>query len=248
MIQSGTVTLAKGALRLSLQWLTCSALLFVLQVLYPALRAQIEHNIWMSSLSQRPDGRVSALILDGGLSWFGLSLGFLVSSAMYVLALAHWRQREVSWRDLTVGMNHLQSFLTLSFSAVVAQQVAWSIIGWRQSPVIAVGIQLLLTWIAITPFLFVVPLILERNLGPVEAAKESLNTVARQPVSAFLLVLSAGFWSLIGLVACGFGLIWTQPIYQLAIARAYLDCFSDPVVQPDEPQDEPAPPTIPDCP
>lgn len=228
MIQSGTVTMAKAAPRLSAPWMACSSLLFLLQCVYPMVKVQVEQNAWASSLHNRHDGWQTSLVIDGTLGFFGLVFSFLVSSGMYVLALNHWRDKTTTWRDLAVGGLVLHQFLTISLAASVAQQLLWHLLRLRLEAPFAAFFQLGLTWLVITPFVFVVPLIVDRRLGVIRAAAESFLIVRSQPGAALALVLSAGFWSMIGLIVLVVGMIWTLPTYQLAISRAYLDCFEDP--------------------
>lgn len=208
-------------------WLASSLLLFLLQFIYPAAKLEVESEMWMSSLAARSDAITSSYILDAALSWAGLLLGFCVSSVMYSIALRQWRRQELTPKQVLNGIFKFNEFLQLSFVATLAGQASWFFASRNLPGPVAVFLQIFLTWVVITGAVFVVPLVVDRGMTAWQAVRTSLETVAKQPGQAFVLVLGAGFWSYIGLVLCGLGAILTMPTYQLSIAKAYLDCFED---------------------
>lgn len=239
VIRSGTVAIARSMSNYTPIWLASSLLLFLLQFIYPAAKLEVESEMWMSSLAARSDAATSAYILDGVLSWAGLLLGFCVSSVMYSIALRQWRNQEITPKEVVTGIFRFNEFLQLSFVAAVAGQASWLLASRNLAPPAAVFLQILFTWVVVTGAVFVVPLVIDRGMTAWQAVRTSLETVARQPGQAFILVLGAGFWSYIGVVLCGLGAVLTMPTYQLSIAKAYIDCFED--TPTDEPAEESAP-------
>lgn len=231
MIQSGAVSLARLAGRFSLPWIAASSLLFILQVVYPAAKIDLEASAW-TSLSSRPDSLLASFILDGTLSWLGLTLGFLVSGWMYAMALSEWRGGRPAFADLGRSLPMAGQFVQLGFWAALMQGLCWYLVSSRLPPLNAVAFQLLITSAAITPFLFTVPLIVDRRLTAVQAIRTSFRQVSPHPLSAFFLLLTAGIWSQMGGVLFGLGAILTLPIYQRAVSYSYLA-----LPAPDEPDE-----------
>jgi hypothetical protein len=226
MIRSGTVNLAKSVGRITPPWLILGLLMFLLVYIYPAGKREIAAWFYEVNLRYRPDALLSGYVLDGALYWIELTLGFCVSAGLYNLSLKEWRGEPYSLRDIAAGFHHIGAFVPLAFAGAMAQEIVWFVISLRLQSLPAVSLMSVITWVGITPFLFVVPLIVDRRLPAAAALRASVDIVSRQPLKAFLLMISAAFWSMIGLILFIVGVILTLPTYQLAIARAYLDATS----------------------
>ncbi|HVT13092.1 MAG TPA: hypothetical protein VHE55_12580 [Fimbriimonadaceae bacterium] len=225
MIRPQTVSIARSMGPYTKVWLVPSFALFLLQFLYPFLRLEIEQQMWVASLSQRPDAHLSIFVLDGALSWFGLLCGFCISSVMYAVALNEWRGQTLSRQEMFAGLRYSGEFVKLSFVGALLGQTSWWIVGSNIPRAGAVFVQLGLTVFAVTPAVFVMPLIIDKGMTAWQALISSFRTVARQPMAALLLVLLASFWAYIGAVLCGIGVVFTLSTYQLSVAGAYLDCY-----------------------
>ncbi len=212
-------------------WLVPSFALFLFQFVYPFLRLEVEQQMWIASLSQRRDAVLSTFILDGALSWLGLLCGFCVSSVMYTVALQKWRGQMPSRLEMFAGLRYVEEFIKLSFVGALLGQASWWIVASHFPRVVAVFLQLGLTVLAVTPAVFVVPLIVDKGMTAWQALSTSFRTVARQPAAALLLVLMASLWAYIGVVVCGIGAVFTLSIYQLSVAGAYLDCYQKPATE-----------------
>lgn len=68
---------------------------------------------------------------------------------------------------------------------------------------------------------FVSYLIIDRNLGPVEAVKKSWNMTKNHIWDLFLFGLVIGLVNVLGFLALGIGLLWTIPTTSLATAFVY---------------------------
>lgn len=74
-------------------------------------------------------------------------------------------------------------------------------------------------------FVFVVPLILDRKMLPIDAFRLSFETVAKQFAVAFAAYLVISLVGFLGFVACGAGLLITMPLVTIAFCLIYRDFF-----------------------
>ena len=80
------------------------------------------------------------------------------------------------------------------------------------------------------------PLIIDRNMGVIEAMNESWNTLKNDWLNATVFHFVIFVIGYIGIVACGIGLLFTLPLYFLAVASVYRDFYlGRPVEGPMEP-------------
>ena len=75
--------------------------------------------------------------------------------------------------------------------------------------------------ILVTLFAFVKFLIIDRNLGPIEAMKESVRITRGHRLDLFLLILSLVAINILGAIALLVGLLLTVPVSVLALVHAY---------------------------
>ncbi|MFN7949003.1 MAG: zinc-ribbon domain-containing protein [Blastocatellia bacterium] len=73
---------------------------------------------------------------------------------------------------------------------------------------------------------FAVPLIVEGNMGAVDAIRTSFETAKKDWLMFVLFALVLTFLASAGGYACGIGLVATFPLLFLTHAAAYRDCFS----------------------
>jgi len=70
-----------------------------------------------------------------------------------------------------------------------------------------------------------VPLVVDRNMAPMDAVNESINMLKKDWLMAAVFFLVIGICGEIGGVACGIGAILTLPVIPVAIAMLYRDYF-----------------------
>jgi hypothetical protein len=89
--------------------------------------------------------------------------------------------------------------------------------------IVLVGFLLLIVpgYIAMLGLLFTLYLIVDKNLGPIEAMKESWRITDGHKANLFLFLLVAGLVILVGMLACFVGLIVAAPVVSLATAYIY---------------------------
>ncbi|MBI5003769.1 DUF975 family protein [Candidatus Kaiserbacteria bacterium] len=75
--------------------------------------------------------------------------------------------------------------------------------------------------ILVTLFAFVKLLVIDRNLGPIEAMKESVQITRGHRLDLFLLILSLIAINILGAIALLIGLLLTVPVSVLALVHAY---------------------------
>lgn len=76
--------------------------------------------------------------------------------------------------------------------------------------------------------MFAMPLIVDRNMAPVDAMKLSFETLKKDVAMAAIFYFVIGLCASIGGVACGIGAVFTFPVMPLAIAMVYRDYFGAP--------------------
>jgi len=83
-------------------------------------------------------------------------------------------------------------------------------------------------------FMFAMPLVVDRNMAPMDAINESINTLKKDWLMAALFYFVIGFCAGIGEIACIIGIVVTLPVYPLAISMLYRDYlgFANPAPEP----------------
>ncbi|HWQ36495.1 MAG TPA: zinc-ribbon domain-containing protein [Blastocatellia bacterium] len=89
---------------------------------------------------------------------------------------------------------------------------------------------------------FAIPLIIEGNVGAVDALRTSFETTKKDWLMFILFAIVLNFLSSAGVYACGIGLLATLPLLFLTHAVAYRDCFSVAGAQSYAPSIPPPPP------
>ena len=84
-------------------------------------------------------------------------------------------------------------------------------------------VYLLMGWI------FVVPLVADKNLGVGAAMHLSLKKVMQRPWTVAWVIIVGGVVGLSGALAFGFGIIFTIPLYHATLMVLYTDIFDSPV-------------------
>ena len=147
------------------------------------------------------------------------ALSILVSIAVVVINLliemglvffaikAHDHVDNVTWQDLW----HPQPF--------------WKYLGLKILTTVIVVVGLILVIIpgviAALALMFATYLLIDRNLGPIEAMKESVRITKGHRWQLFLLAISLVGLNILGAIALLVGLLVTVPVSLLAVAHAY---------------------------
>ncbi|MCH8274219.1 MAG: hypothetical protein IH851_05465 [Armatimonadetes bacterium] len=151
----------------------------------------------------------------------------LISGGLYRMALAQHRGVAPALSQLFSIRDVFWKLAALGFTWHIFKVLVWALLmrsyGWPGGLLP----QLSLTFIIVTLALFTVPLVVDRRIGPIAAIRLSLQVVLRQLFRATWLNIKAGLCSLVGLIACGVGVVITLPLFYLIISRAYLDVFAD---------------------
>ncbi len=74
-------------------------------------------------------------------------------------------------------------------------------------------------------FFLTIPLVIRKNLPPLDAMKESFNATKGDWVMYTIFAIVAAVLSVLGLVVCLVGVVFTLPLLFLTMAVAYRDCF-----------------------
>lgn len=70
-----------------------------------------------------------------------------------------------------------------------------------------------------------IPIIVEQRIGPVDAIFKSIDVLKGQTLQATLFLLVLGVLSVVGLLLCCVGILFTFPLFYLGIAVVYRDFF-----------------------
>ena len=110
--------------------------------------------------------------------------------------------------------------------------------GFRQFLNVVVGMFLMTLIFYVGFALFIIPgiflsgalcfvplLILDRNMSPIEAISASYETLKQHAFQMFGLVFIAGLLSALGFCLCGFGVLFTMPIYIVTLGLTYNNFF-----------------------
>ena len=157
------------------------------------------------------------------------------------------RGREASFNDVFAGGRYFLSILwggiiigACAFGVIVAVMVPMGILGYfleksnpgSMFPVLIVGYL-----IAVVVMLFVLARVLlyqyavvDRQLGGLDAIRHTFRITQGNTASIVGLLIVAGFLGISGVLACGFGLIFTMPLATLMYPCAYLILDNQPSV------------------
>ncbi len=143
-------------------------------------------------------------------------------SGYYYVAMKQLRGEQFSVGDFFAGMKNIVQVLIVTGILAAAQFVVGLIfcIGSILSLVISVAAMGLL--------LFTYPLIVDRNMGAIDAVKASLDVTKQNPVMFILFGIVAHLVGGIGIVVCCIGVIFTAPLLITTVSCAYRDCFGSP--------------------
>jgi uncharacterized membrane protein len=140
----------------------------------------------------------------------------VLSAGLYWILLKLIRGEEAQMGDLFAGFS--RAFVPLALAGLATQILA--MLGVLAC--ILPGIYLSVAWI------LTVPLVIDKGYGFWEAMELSRKVVTHNWWMMFVLVVAVGLVSLLGLLACCLGLLFTFPLGLGALMYAYEDIFRGP--------------------
>lgn len=155
--------------------------------------------------------------LDYGFSFIGYGVAGILLGGLNRYAIKHARGEEVSLADFTAGM---QPLVSLFFGGLLVGAITEIGMLFCCLPGLVFG----------GIFMLVVPLIVDRNLGPIEAISESWRMLAQHWFRVAVFYLVMGIIAGLGVLACGIGVFFTFSLLYVAFAVIYVRLTSTPVV------------------
>ncbi len=70
--------------------------------------------------------------------------------------------------------------------------------------------------------MFTLPLVVDRDAEPIEAAQRSFDILKAQWLTAALFHFVVSLLGAVGIIACGVGIVFTMPLYLLSVALQYV--------------------------
>lgn len=161
------------------------------------------------------------------LSAFILAVPLAVGMCIMFLEKLNGRPAELRhlWEGLT---QHFPASILIYIIAMLVSipfDLANYFLQSRPAPWPFVGILVVLVglWLIGTPLFFCLPLIADRDLSAREALRLSWSRVRAQPLTVLAAVVTCSLVLLVGVFACGLGVIITLPLVVATLVLAYRD-------------------------
>jgi hypothetical protein len=151
----------------------------------------------------------SAFFIDLVIQFVGYGVIGILEGGLMLYAMMHVRGQAPTFQDFSKGM---QNAGALFVSGILVNIMTTIAVFFCCFPALIVG--------GLT--MFTVPLIVDRNLGAVDAISESWRMLASQWLKAALFILVAGLVAFLGLLACGVGILVTMPLMYASMAVMYV--------------------------
>jgi uncharacterized membrane protein len=139
-------------------------------------------------------------------------------SGYYHVAMKQLRGEQFSVGDFFGGMKNLVPMLGVT-GILAAIQFVGNLLCCLGS---------LVTLLTLGLLMFSYPLIVDRNLGTIEAIKASLDVTKQNAPMFILFGIVVHLVGGIGIVVCCIGVIFTAPLLITSVSCAYRDCFGSP--------------------
>ena len=161
----------------------------------------------------RGQGNEGAGILVQLVLQFGFGAVFSTLMVMMMGGLMRMGLKQV--RGETIGIGDFFS-VTDVLLPLIGTSILISIVG-------TIGYMMCLVpgFVAYGLMMFAIPLVVDQRLGPIEAISQSFNMLKKDWLMATLFYLVASLVGGLGVIACGFGALFTYPIFILAIVLTY---------------------------
>jgi uncharacterized membrane protein len=167
----------------------------------------------------------SLIIALSMLSFFILTLPLVVGMCIMFLEKAQGRPAQLShlWEGLT---NHfpaaIVTWIIVMLVAIPFDAANFYLQGLPQPwPLVGVVIVVVGLWLIVTPLFFALPLIADRDLSGREAMQRSWALVRPRLGGVLLAIMVGSLALLLGLFACGIGILITLPVVIGALVLAY---------------------------
>lgn len=161
-------------------------------------------------------------------AYLTLPVNYLLQAGLYLLFLTRVRGLQWSLREIaaSVGRSAIPIVIAGLVQALIASPVLLSTRVQSNPALLAALVVLLVPCLyLLVSYVFVLPLIVDRQMPVWEAMELSRTTVTRSWFSVFGLLTSAGLLIFISAAALGFGLVLTLPLCTGAVTYAYEDLF-----------------------
>jgi uncharacterized membrane protein len=158
-----------------------------------------------------------------------MPVNYLLQAAVYALFLARMRGLRPSFRDIAIviRISAVQIVLAGLAQALIASPVLLMSRVQSNPGLLAALVVLLMPCLyLLVGYVFVLPLIIDKQMTVWRAMELSRKTVQRAWFSVFGLLMAAGMLIFVSAIALGFGLVLTLPLCTGAMAYAYEDLFN----------------------
>ena len=158
-----------------------------------------------------------------------MPVNYLLQAAVYALFLARMRGLRPSFRDiaLVIRISAVQIVLAGLAQALIASPVLLTSRVQNNPGLLAALVVLLVPCLyLLVGYVFVLPLVVDKQMPVWRAMELSRTTVQRAWFSVFGLLMAAGMLIFVSAIALGFGLVLTLPLCTGALVYAYEDLFN----------------------
>ncbi|MBW2522825.1 MAG: hypothetical protein JRI23_01555 [Deltaproteobacteria bacterium] len=162
-----------------------------------------------NGISQADPESIAAQLISGGMSIINFLVASFMLGGMTLMCLKIARGEPYEFGDIFKGGPYFGGILAANF--LIGLGVVFGLIF-----LIIPGIYLALAW-SLT-----VPVMVDREIGPIEAMKESWRLTVGQKGNIFLFGLLMVGIAILGLLACCIGILVVGPIGQIAWVYIYL--------------------------
>lgn len=173
---------------------------------------------------------VALSLLPGVASIISLPVNYLLQAGIYALFFSRMRGLQTTPAEIVQSVR--KSAVPIVVAGLAQALIASPMIlsgRVQEKPALLAALVVLLVpcFYLLVGYVFVLPLIVDRQLGVWRAMELSRTTVQRSWFSVFGLLLAAGLLITVSWVALGVGLVLTLPLCTGAVAFAYEDLFGD---------------------
>ena len=172
---------------------------------------------------------IALSLLPGVGGIVAMPVNYLLQAAVYALFLARMRGLRPSFRDiaLVIRISAVQIVLAGLAQALIASPVLLTSRVQSNPGLLAALVVLLVPCLyLLVGYVFVLPLIVDKQMTVWRAMEVSRTTVQRAWFSVFGLLMAAGMLIFVSAIALGFGLVLTLPLCTGALTYAYEDLFN----------------------
>ena len=173
----------------------------------------------------------ATLIGPGILMFVGLIvLSAITTSGMYQMALKQLRGQTLRVGDMFANIKKSGPVFGLLLLLGLVGGLIGGVLGALLGPIMgpfASFVTSIPSYIAGALSSLSVLLVLDQNMSPVDAIKESWTKLKSEIWIALAFILVASMASTIGGLACGIGLIFTLPLYYLCVALMYRNFYPE---------------------